>query len=204
MHISWLGKTCVKLQTKNLDADVTILIDGYKPKTGAFPRSLSPDIALFSNGVDNAITLSQDPFIVSALGENEVKNIMIYSIPDGNENIIFKIHAEGMNLVHLGKISVKPSDDVIEKIMNADILFIPVGEKKYLDAKIASLLVSTLEPRIVIPLGLKCDNEPDSDTSAKFASESGLLPENAENKAIIKKKDLPQEQTKLLILEKES
>ncbi|MEK9132693.1 MAG: MBL fold metallo-hydrolase, partial [Patescibacteria group bacterium] len=75
MHISWLGQTCVKLQTKNLDQDVTILIDAYKPKTGEFPRSFSPDVVLFSDGTDNAATLSQDPFTVNSLGEVEVKNI---------------------------------------------------------------------------------------------------------------------------------
>lgn len=204
MHISWLGQTCIKLQTKNLDQEATILIDAYKPKKGDFPRSFSPDIALFSGGRENAATLTQNPFIIDSLGEFELKNIVVYSLPNLENNNIFKINTEGMSIVHLGKLNKNLDNGELEQIMNPDILFIPAGgEPDYLDPKTAAALVTTLEPRIVVPMGYKCDLEPQAQPISKFISEVGLKPENETKKIIIKKKDLPTEETRLIVLDKE-
>lgn len=204
MHISWLGQTCIKLQTKNQDKDLVILIDAYKPKKGDFPRNFSPDVALFSSGLDETATMSQDTFTVSSLGEMEVKNLMIYAVPSSEGEVIYKLNGEGLNIVHLGRLK-KPLDNAhIEKIMSPDILFIPVGGgTQYLDAKAAAELANTLEPRIIIPIAYNCDTDPDAAPLTAFIKEIGLKAEVTEKKLIIKKKDLPQEDTKLIILEKE-
>ena len=204
MHISWLGQTCVKLQTKNLDQDVTILIDAYKPKTGEFPRSFSPDVVLFSDGTDNAATLSQDPFMVNSLGEVEVKNIMIYDIPGPEGSVIYKLNGEGLTLVHLGRLKKTLDNAEMEKILSPDILFIPVGGgSNYLNAKEAAALATALEPRVIIPMAYHCDTDPDAAPITVFIKELGIKPEATEKKVVIKKKDLPQEKTKLIVLEKE-
>lgn len=204
MHINWLGQTCVKLQTKNLkDEDVIILIDAYKPSSGDFPRSFSPQIALFSHGQNQAATLSQDPFTTDTLGEYEIKDTMIYALPGPDDKIIFKIIAEGITLVHLGCLNKKLSPETIGQLNNPDIVFIPVGNgKNYLNAETATELVATLEPRIVIPIAFKCDTDPKTETINDFLKQIGLKPSNIEKKIIIKKKDLPQEETKLIVLEK--
>ncbi|OGH92723.1 MAG: hypothetical protein A2534_01900 [Candidatus Magasanikbacteria bacterium RIFOXYD2_FULL_39_9] len=204
MHISWLGQTCVKLQTKNLDKDITVLIDAYKPKKGEFPRNFSPDVALFSHGLEDTATVSQDTFTVSSLGEMEVKNLMIYAIPGLGEGVIYKLNAEGLNIVHLGQLKEAPATGLLEKIMSPDILFIPVGGgPNYMDAKSAAALVNTLEPRLIIPMAYHCDTDPDAAPITAFIKEAGLKAETGEKKIIIKKKDLPQEETKLIVLEKE-
>lgn len=204
MHISWLGQTCVKLQTKNRnDEDVTILIDPYKPQVGDFPRSFSPQIAVLSHGSEDAVTLSQDPFIVDTLGEVEVKDAMFYTIPGDGENLITKINAEGLNLVHLGRMHKKLDDSNIEKVGSVDILFIPVGDSSmYLEQEAAAQIVTALEPRIVIPMGYRCDTDPKAGLLEDFIKEIGIKPEITDKKVIIKKKDLPQEETKLYVLEK--
>ncbi len=204
MHISWLGQTCIKLQTKNLDKDITVLIDAYKPTKGEFPRSFSPDVALFSQGLEEAATISQGAFSVSSLGEMEVKNLMIYAMPGFGDSIIYKLNAEGLNIVHLGRLKQAPDTEQLEKIMSPDILFIPVGGgQNYLDAKSATALANTLEPRLIIPIGYHCDTDPNAAPITAFVKEMGLKPEASEKKVIIKKKDLPQEETKLIVLEKE-
>lgn len=204
MHISWLGQTCIKLQTKNQDKDVIILIDAYKPKKGDFPRNFSPDIALFSQGQDNSSTISPDTFVVDSLGEMEVKNVMIYSLPGFEGSVIYKLNAENLNMVHLGRLKKPLENSEMEKIMSPDILFIPVGGgESYLDAKTAAELANTLEARIIIPIAYNCDTDPDATPITAFIKELGLKPEVTEKKLIIKKKDLPQEETKLMVLEKE-
>lgn len=204
MHISWLGQTCVKLQTKNIDKDTTVIIDAYKPKKGDFPRSFSPDIALFSSNLENAATLGQDTFIVNSLGEMEVKGLMIYAVAGNEDSVIYKLNGEGLNIVHLGRLTKAPTEDHMEKIMSPDILFIPVGGgPNYLDAKAAADLATALEPRIIIPIGYNCDTDPDAAPLTSFIKELGLKADATEKKYIIKKKDLPQEETKLIVLEKE-
>lgn len=204
MHISWLGKTCIKLQTKNVDEDVAILIDAYRPPKGDFPRSFSPDIALYSNGTENAATLSQNPFIINSYGEFEIKNVMIYAMASSKNNIIYKINAENLSLVHLGRLNQPLENGDMEKILSPDILFIPVGgNPDYLDPKAAAALANALEPRIIIPIAFSCDTDPDVKPVDTFIKELGLKPEAMEKKVIIKKKDLPSEETKLVILEKE-
>lgn len=204
MHISWLGQTCIKLQTKNLDKDVTIVIDAYKPKAGEFPRSFSPDVALFSAGSDNAATLSQDPFVLDSLGEVEVKNVMIYAIPCYEGGVIYKLNGEMLNVVHLGRLKKTLSSSEMEKILSPDVLFIPVGGgENYLNAKDAAALATALEPRVIIPMAYNCDTDPNAAPITAFIKELGLKPEATEKKVIIKKKDLPQEETKLIVLEKE-
>ena len=204
MHISWLGQTCIKLQTKNLDKDVTIIIDAYKPKTGEFPRSFSPDVALFSAGPDNAATLSQDPFVIDSLGEVEVKNVMIYAVPGSEGGVIYKLNGESLNLVHLGRLKKPLDNSEMEKILSPDVLFIPVGGgANYLSPKDAAALATALEPRVIIPMAYSCDTDPDAAPITAFIKELGLKPEASEKKVIIKKKDLPQEETKLIVLEKE-
>lgn len=203
MHISWLGQTCIRLQTKFGDEDVVTIIDPYRPATGEFPRSLSPQIALYSRGEEDSITLSQSPFVLSTLGECEIKEVMINTLPSAEGNIIFKILAEQISVVHLGRLNKKPEPEALEKIGTIDVLIIPVGGgKNYLSAEDASTLITALEPRIVIPVAYQCDTDKSASPVAEFIKESGLKPDCTEKKLILKKKDLPQDETKLMILEK--
>jgi L-ascorbate metabolism protein UlaG (beta-lactamase superfamily) len=203
MHLSWLGQTCLKLQTKQLDEDVLILFDAYKPEKGDFPRSFSPQVALFSHGEEDNATLSQDPFIVSTLGEFDIKGVLISAWPGPNGTIIFKVAAEGMTLVHLGNCTEKLSSDLVDKLGKIDILALPVGgEKKYLTPSMAAEILNELEPRVVIPMGYRSDSDPEAKPIEDFIKESGLKPALTDKKVILKQKDLPQEETRLLILEK--
>lgn len=181
-----------------------MLIDPYRPTSGEFPRSFSPQIALFSEGQENSVTLSQDPFILDTLGEVELKNVMLYSYPVTDKKNIFRVNIEGMNIVHLGSLNKKIETSLLEKIGSPDILFIPVGGgDKYLSPEDANSLVSQLEPRLVIPMGFKCDTDPKAGNIQDFVKEIGINAEKNEGKVIIKKKDLPQEDRKMIILEKD-
>jgi L-ascorbate metabolism protein UlaG (beta-lactamase superfamily) len=202
MHISWLGQTCVRLQTKNQDEEVTVLIDPYKPDNGDFPRSFTPQIALYSQGEAGSVTLSQNPFIIANLGECEIKGVMCYALPvEGGQ--IFKINAENLNLVHLGRLTKRIDDATIEKLGTPDVLFLTVGDSKnYLSPELAAELVTTIEPRIVIPMGYHCDTDPKAGSLNEFIKTSGLKADITDKKIILKKKDLPSGETKLIVLEK--
>lgn len=203
MHISWLGQTCVRLQTKFNDEDVITIIDPYRPAEGEFPRSLSPQVALYSKGEEGSITLSQNPFILSTLGECEIKEVMINTLPANDGSIIFKILAEQISLVHIGRLNKKPELEELEKFGTIDILIVPVGGgKDYLSAEDAATLITALEPRVVIPIAYQCDTDQNARPLSEFIKESGLKSDRTEKKFIFRKKDLPQDETKLMVLEK--
>jgi len=85
------------------------------------------------------------------------------------------------------------SDQDLELIEGADILILPVGGGDLTTAKEAVKIISQVEPRIVIP---SCHQ---ADSIALFIKEFGVKPEEMD-KLKISKKDLPQEDIKLIIL----
>ncbi len=204
MHLSWLGSTAVKIQSKPLDQDVLVVIDPYKPETGNAPRSMTPQIALFTHGEKDAITLSGEPFVMNGPGECEVKGVLITGVQGTTEDqVLYRIDTEGMSLAHLGRMNTQPTDAQLGVISGIDILLIPFGGEGCYDAEQAVKAVNTIEPRIVIPIGYKSDNDPKALPVEQFLKEIGVTAETQEQKVIIKKKDLPQDEMKVIVVTKE-
>ena len=204
MHISWLGNTSIKLQVKPLDIDITIVIDPYKQEKGNFPRSLTPNIALFTRTAKNSITLSGNPYILDTAGEIDTKDILI-TATEGHEEgrFMLRIDAEKMSIGHLGLTNKELTDKQIELLTNIDILFIPIGHEKSYTAETAIKIINSLEPRIVIPMAFKSDNDPEAKEITNFLKEMGKKDLEAEKKVIVKKKTLPEEEMQIILLEKE-
>ena len=204
MHISWLGSTGLKIQTKPAHDDVVVTIDPYKQEKGAFPRSLTPDIALFTHGEKESITLSGTPFTLSAPGEVETKNVLITAVQGHDaKHVLIRIDTEQMSLAHLGSTNKQLTDEQLEVVGDVDILCIPVGGGDNYDAEQAVKAVNSVEPRIVIPIAHKSDNEPSAEPVTNFLKSIGSAENKPETKVIIKKRDLPQEETKVVVLSKE-
>jgi len=204
MHISWLGNTGIKLVVKPFDQDVTVVIDAYKHAQGAVPRSLTTDIALYTRGLDEAITISGDPFVLSGAGECETKDVLIASTEGHEEGeFVLRIDAERMSIGHLGLIKKQPSAAIIGMLSGVDILFIPVGGKDSISAETAAKIVSAIEPRIVIPMASKSDNDPEAADVNDFVKQLGIASEVSEKKVIIKHSTLPQDEMKIIVLTKE-
>lgn len=204
MHFTWLGSTAMKIQTKPFDKDVVIVIDPYKPEKGSFPRSLASDIALFTAGEKDPITLSGDPFILSTAGECETKGVLVSAV-QGHEpdQTMLRIDSEGISVGHLGCAKKELTNEQLKVLSEVDILCVPVGNDKCYDAQKALKVVNTIEPRIVIPIGFKSDNEPKAADVGAFLKEMGVKGVLSEKKIIIKKKDLPQDETRVIVLSKE-
>lgn len=204
MHISWLGNTAVKIQVKPFDKDIVIVIDPYRPSAGNFPRSLAPDIGLYTRGEENSITLSGNPFILSTPGECETKGVLI-TATEGHwpGALMLRLDAEGLSVGHLGLANKQFTDTQLETLSGVDILFVPVGNGESYDAEAAAKAVNAIEPRVVIPMAFKCDTDPKAKPVDEFLKEMGAKNGAPEKKVIIKKKDLPQEDTQVIVLSKE-
>lgn len=205
MHISWLGQNTVKLQVKPVAEDITIVINPYRPEQGNFPRSLTPNIALLGDSSQEPITLSGDPFILDTPGEVETHGVLLTALYGNSEHdLMYRIDAEHMTVAHLGMLSQVPDDRQLEVLNGTDIVLISVGGEGYgLTPEQAAKTVNYIEPRIIIPIFTQSDNSPKAAAVSEFIKEIGIKPDEEGNKVIIKKKDLPQEDMQLILLEKE-
>lgn len=205
MHISWLGNTAIRIQSKPLHEDVVVAIDAYKSKEGSVPRSMTPQIAAYTRGEKDAITLSGAPFILSTPGECDVKGVLVTAVEGEDEtSSMLRIDTENMSLGHLGLTKKQLSPRQVEVLTGVDILCVPVGHPDSYDAEQAMKIVNQLEPRIVIPMAFQSDVDPKAKTSDAFIKEIGMTGKvQPEKKVIIKKKDLPQEDMQVILLIKE-
>ena len=204
MHISWLGNTAVKIQAKPFDKDVVVVIDPYRQEKGNFPRSLAPNIGLYTRGEKNSITLSGNPFVLDAPGECEHDGILISSV-QGHESgtTMLRIDAEQVSIGHVGLIKKQLDDKQLELLSEVDVLLVPVGHPDGMDNEMAIKVINSIEPRIIIPIAYQSDNDIHAKPIEPFLREMGVKENKPEPKVIIKKKDLPQEETQVIVLAKE-
>lgn len=209
MQIQWFGLSCFKIQTK----DAVVLIDPYAPKFGLKPPHFKADILLISqeNEAHNfrPAAIGQ-PFTICSPGEYELKDVFIYAIPgfaarkkesETDRPVLFLIEAESLTLAVLSGLAAVPAEEELERFEGVDLLFIPVGGRDLLRAEEAAKVIAEIEPRIVIPMhyktsGLKMPLEGVN----SFCREMGLKESAGLEKLKIVKKDLPQEETRVILL----
>jgi len=192
--------------------------DPYNKETGLFPQKFQADVVTishhhFDHDYIEKITgnLDEEPIVFDRPGEYEVKKVFLTGISsvhdkkDGQErgeNTIFRIDFGDITLVHLGDLGTKLNERQLDEMGTVDILFVPVGGNYTIDGAEAAEVVRQIEPRLVIPMhykitGLKVDIADEK----KFLKEMGNKFES-ETKLKIVKKDLPEDMTKVLVLEK--
>lgn len=217
MQIIYYGHSCFKIQAKTNNSEVSIIIDPFSKEIGFKMPKTSADIVTVSHDHydhNNIKDVGGEPFIIKGSGEYEIKGIFIYGIhsfhdkQNGKErgaNTIYaiKLLEEDITIVHLGDLGHVLDNDELEHLEKVDILLIPIGGKYTIDIKDAIEVINQIEPRIIIPMhyktaGLKIDGLAGVDV---FSNEIGKKVETS-NKLKISKKDLQQEETRIIILER--
>jgi len=202
MNITWLGQSCFEIEDKISGIPVVLVTDPYDKDIGLRLPKTRADIVTVShdhhdhNYVEGIIGVDEKtPFIIDRPGEYEFRGMFVTGIGSYHDK------EEGAKL---GKSTMyKISEAQIEKIGEVDILLIPVGGKYTLDAKDAAEVVRQIEPRVVIPMHYKIPGlNIDISGVEAFCKEMGSEGERM-NKFKFQKKDLPIEETKFIILEKE-
>ncbi|MCF7794753.1 MBL fold metallo-hydrolase [Patescibacteria group bacterium] len=213
MIISWQGQSCFKIQDKIGPDGITVATDPFDKSVGLKVPNFEADIVTVSHDHsdhNNVQSLRSDPFVASMAGEYDVKGVLIEGIEsyhddkkgeERGKNIIYRIEMEDISIVHLGDLGHSLDNSQLAKLEATDILMIPVGGKYTLDAKKAVEVIAQLEPRIIIPMhykipGLKIDIE----GVDAFVKELGLTA-TKEEKLKISKKELPSEDTELVIFD---
>lgn len=204
MLLTWHGQSAVKIQTDT----GAIFIDPQTPSSGIKPTRITTDMLLL--GLPGAPHGGNDEttFVIDHPGEYEKKNMFVYSIEtepsqmEGNaRGIIFALQIEDLLVGHLGFLKESLTEQQKEYFEEADVLLIPVGGGSVLTPKFAVDIVSELEPRIVIPMHFSTPGSKEKLGDVQpFLKEIGAKTERME-KLRIRKKDLPQEDTRVIVLD---
>ncbi len=161
MKISWRGHASFIIEADNQ----TIITDPFNAYVGYPMTPVTADIVTVSHDQHrdhNAVeTVQGQPRIIMGTGTVELDGISIKGIAsfhDQNQgrerglNTIFKISAEGINLVHMGDLGQILNTQQMQEIGAVDILLLPVGGKYTINAEEAYQTVNMLQPKIVIPM----------------------------------------------------
>ncbi|MFA4872772.1 MAG: MBL fold metallo-hydrolase [Patescibacteria group bacterium] len=218
MHISWLGISAIRITTRPANEDIVVLCDPYDPREAQVKRGkLVADIVtvsvqehpLHSATQEIRGRLEKPPFIINTPGECEVNGVVIYGVPAVNtvslphkKVTLYMIETEGLSLLHLGYLGQKTlTDTQLERFEHVDVLFVPVGDPASLSVHEAVAIVNQIEPRIVIPVAYQAAHIKAKLLGAeKFIKELGLEADEPVIKIKLTKKDLPAEETKLMLL----
>lgn len=212
MKISWLGHSCFKIKCKEID----LVIDPYSDSIGIKMPKVKADAVLVTHNHDdhnNISAITGNPLIINRPGEYEMKGTFIYGKRAYHDNknglergaiTIYLIEEAGITVAHLGDFN---QDDLVDEQMeflkNVDVLLVPVGGTYSLNSDGAIKIINEIEPRVIIPMHYKCPGVKISlDGVDKFINEIGLSPEKLDEFKI-SKESLPQNDMKLVILNKQ-
>ena len=214
MEIKYLGHSSFLIKSK----ETTLITDPFDPlKVGLrFPKVNAEIVTVSHQHPDhNAVALvTGNPLIISLPGEFEKKGVRIFGFSsyhdkkkgeERGENILYKIEAEGISILHCGDLGYVPDDDFLEQIGGIDILMLPVGGSVTLDSAEAVDLIKKIEPSIVIPMHygspqLKKESMPELAPVADFLKKIGGENVQPLPKLVIKKDNL-EEEMKIVLLE---
>lgn len=206
MHLSWLGLSAFKIEAK----DAVIVTDPYAPSVAVRPLRAKADVVTVSRPASaehgHVAAVSGDPFVIDAPGEYEVKSVYIRGLPGSAQrsgtSTLFTLDLEGMRLAHLGDLQSVPANEVMEQLGDVDILFLPVGGGLALNPDDAMRVVNAVEPRVVVPMHFQVEGFKPAGKllpATAFLREIGASKVDAVERASLKAKDLPAEETSVLL-----
>lgn len=218
MDIQYVGHSSFRIRGK----EGIVITDPFNSSVGFNFPALRADVVTISHdhGDHNNIlgvkptANRKEPYIIAHPGEYEVGGISVYgyhSWHDGSqgsergENVMYSIFMEDVHVLHLGDLGHRLDEKIIESIPDVDVLLCPVGGVYTIDPKVASEVISFLEPAYVIPMHYRTGEHNaemfgDLATLEDFMKEYGKTAQ-AEDKFSISRSKIEEEaETKLVVL----
>lgn len=200
MQISWHGNYTVKIISK----DTTLVLDPTAIRAKA-------DVVALSNPSDTIMSqlsgIQGEPLVINTPGEYSCKEFTLHSIgwhiEDGNERSLMRWMVEDMVILHVGALNRELEEQELQELERTDIdvFLVPVGGGSGLSTKQALNMITTIEPRVVIPIHYALPGSTETLDSLKaFAEEMGVGSGTPEKKVILKASKLPVEDIQTIIL----
>jgi len=200
MVITWHGNFTIKIVSQGK----ILIIDPHSATAGLSAVRGKADLVALSNPANPDMShlsgIQNHPTLIGGAGEYSIDSLVLFAQgwhdAEGNERNLQRWHIEGMVLLHVGALNRKLEDAELQKLeqINIDILLLPIGGQDGLNTKEALELLTTIEPRVVIPINYKIPKlTSQHEPVTQFAKEMGINPIQAVPKYSISANKLPAE-----------
>ncbi len=193
MDITWLGHSCFRLH----DADMTVVTDPYPASVGLRIDNRPASVVTVSNTHPNhnhAESIDGDPKVFSDPGEYEYNGVTARGVmtplsegqPQEQRNVAFSIEIGGINVCHLGDISMPMTTRMIDELKPVDVVLVPTGGHCTLDMDQVYQTLQDLDAKIVIPMHYKTDGvNVEVDPIENFVRRMGLDDVQAQPRLVV-------------------
>jgi L-ascorbate metabolism protein UlaG (beta-lactamase superfamily) len=158
LDVTWLGQSCFRLRGRG----AAVVTDPYPPALGPRLR-LEADVVTVSHDHEhhNHVQAVKSAYVIDGPGEYEVAGVTVIGLPtfhdreQGSEhgrNTVYVIEVDEVRVCHLGDLGHSLADGALEALGAVDVLLVPVGGGRALDAALAAEVVRQVEPRYVVPM----------------------------------------------------
>lgn len=205
MRIKWYGQSFFRIVFGGRGG-TRIVTDPYDSDCGLEVPTIKSHIMLVSGSDNNTEAVREDPFVIDAPGEYEMKSTFVRAIEAQNtekEQIaIFRIEAEDYSIIHLGDLGQEElNQEQMEALGSVDVLLVPIGGGKTVGPSDASKLVTQIEPKAVIPMRYDIpDLNEDLEEVDDFLEAMGEEDVESQDKFEVKPTNLPEDDVKVTVL----
>ncbi|NQW22438.1 MAG: MBL fold metallo-hydrolase [SAR202 cluster bacterium] len=159
MDITWLGHSCFRLH----DADMVVVTDPYPSSIGLRVDNRPASVVTVSNPHPNHSSVAGiegEPKVFDAPGEFEFNGVTARGVmcplaegqPREERNVAFTIEIGGINICHLGDISVPLTTRQVDELKPVDVVLVPTGGHCTLDMEQVYQILQDLDAKVVIPM----------------------------------------------------
>ncbi|MEK7557518.1 MAG: MBL fold metallo-hydrolase, partial [Patescibacteria group bacterium] len=148
-----------------------------------------------------------EPLVFAGPGELTGNGFTLNAIPwqaeDGSERAIHRWQIENVTLLNLASLNRELASTELQEIEKTDIdvLLVPIGGGSSLTTKQALKMITTIEPRLVIPIYYALPGLTEKlESVTEFSQAFGLKSSEAQNKILIKASRLSQEDMQVAVL----
>lgn len=206
MRIKWYGQSFFRIVFGGRGG-TRIVTDPFSEDCGLEVPTIKSHLMLVSHeDYNNTAAVREDPFVIDAPGEYEMKNAFVRAIRAENADeepiTMFRIEAEDYSIIHLGDLGQEElTTEQIEALGSVDVLLIPVGGGKAVGPSAASKLVTQIEPKAVIPMRYDVpDLEEDLEEVDEFLEAMGEEDVEPQEKFEVRPTNLPEDDVKVVVL----
>ena len=164
MLIKWLGHSCFLITNKR---GINILMDPFDETLGYKMTKEKINIITISHehyDHNNTMGIKGKPVVLKGPVNRDTHKIQFKGISSFHDsvfgkyrgkNTIFVIKTDQINLCHLGDLGHLLNEAYLEQIGSIDILFIPVGGYFTLNHIQADQVITSIKPKIILPMHFK-------------------------------------------------
>ena len=161
MKLTWLGHSCFKVEKGDFIVILDPYADGSVPGLASIRERANLVLCSHEHNDHNyrdGVGLweaEENPFTVEQMNtyHDDVRG------ERRGENQITILGDGKTRLAHMGDLGCEPEPEQLEQLKGVDVLLLPVGGHYTIDAAQAADLVKKIEPRIVVPMHYRDDEE---------------------------------------------